>query len=803
MASRILRPHQKAVQQRVQERVVPDDRYNDNNNGDGNDEQEDEDNNSQPIEVRRVPEDQVQGLDQSQLSEVFTKVITATDPNVSKSIARFSYKEMAYKADPTVDHLAVHFAMDGFLIHTESDDAREQAHYLQSRTETEKKSTGTAYDLTHLNMLGVGAAAGATEKDDDDGSQRTLKNQFNFSERASQTFNNPMRDRMVVTEPPPTGTFSANVTHWEIYDTYMEDIERQLQLKAAKEKRSKFGGGDGDEKEVVDSKDVATANGAAAIKLTANEIVGLDRFATAVKFMERMVNHNSEADIFSDFKYFEDNSRDSKGSFLPLWRMTYDKARDKTVTAISWNRRYPDLFVVGFGSYDFTRPGTGLIACFSLKNTAWPEYTFSCDSGVMCLDFHPTHSALLAVGLYDGTVCVYDVRSKSNAPLYISADPKVKHTDPVWQVFWGKDEAGKNLNFYSISSDGRVTNWIMNKNELINEKVVELKLMMNPKTKEVSAGGITMNGASDSKSLVPLERKVASNGESGGMAAELDEDAAVAGLAGGCAIDFNKTHEHLFVVGTEEGAIHSYSKAYNSQFLRSFEGHHMAVYTVRWNPFHPGVFISCSADWTIKLWEVNTSTPIMSWDLNTSVADVAWAPWSSTVFAAITNDGKLRLYDLAVNKHEPVGETRVCKQKKPSLKDKDKVNPDKPPHMPTHLAFNPRDPVLSVGTNYAVLKILKLTSSQHRFPKHDEIDVSAEIQKLDRLLILPERPEERSPFTLGLSGVGFTGTIGLKKEDKKDKKNDKNADKPKADGLKSGAPTPRELPSKTPRTARG
>ena len=27
----------------------------------------------------------------------------------------------------------------------------------------------------------------------------------------------------------------------------------------------------------------------------------------------------------------------------------------------------------------------------------------------------------------------------------------------------------------------------------------------------------------------------------------------------------------------------------------------MAVYSVKWNPFHPRVFLSCSADWTVSL----------------------------------------------------------------------------------------------------------------------------------------------------------------------------------------------------------
>merc|ERR1712166_1391249 len=78
----------------------------------------------------------------------------------------------------------------------------------------------------------------------------------------------------------------------------------------------------------------------------------------------------------------------------------------------------------------------------------------------------PQHPSLVAVGCYDGTVMVFDVRMKVNRPMYFSTIKKRKHTDPVWQVIWQDEDIGKNLNFYSISSDGRVTNWAMIKNEL-------------------------------------------------------------------------------------------------------------------------------------------------------------------------------------------------------------------------------------------------------------------------------------------------------------------------------------------------
>lgn len=55
-------------------------------------------------------------------------------------------------------------------------------------------------------------------------------------------------------------------------------------------------------------------------------------------------------------------------------------------------------------------PAAGLVSVYSLKNPGHPEFSFSTASGMMCLDFHPEHPALLAVGCYDGHIAIFDVR---------------------------------------------------------------------------------------------------------------------------------------------------------------------------------------------------------------------------------------------------------------------------------------------------------------------------------------------------------------------------------------------------------
>ena len=307
----------------------------------------------------------------------------------------------------------------------------------------------------------------------------------------------------------------------------------------------------------------------------------------------------------------------------------------------------------------------------------------------MCLDFHPSHESVLAVGCYDGTVLVFDIRNKLNKPIFSSTVKTGKHSDPVWEVAWLKDDGVKSLNFFSISSDGRVTLWTLSKNELQHSDIMLLKL----------AG------------LVSSE----SDGQ---------EETSLVGLAGGCCMDLNSFTDHLFLVGTEEGRIHKCSKAYNSQYLETYEGHFMAIYAVRWNKLHPRVFLSASADWTVKLWDHESRQPLMSFDLGNAVGDVEWAPYSSTVFAAVTNDGKVHVFDLAENKHEAMCDQKVVR--------KSKV---------THVAFNPNpaSPILLVGDDRGGVLALKLSPNLRRTQASKKNDAKASEVKA------PEVP--RAPFS--------------------------------------------------------
>uniref|UniRef100_A0A8B9LP30 Dynein, axonemal, intermediate chain 1, paralog 2 n=1 Tax=Astyanax mexicanus TaxID=7994 RepID=A0A8B9LP30_ASTMX len=468
------------------------------------------------------PADQLD-LSEAELKEEFTRVLTANNPHAPQNIVRYSFKERSYKPISSVDQLAIHFVLEGNLLHKDSDEARRQRPAEASIEETEEKPD-TPADLTE-DTGDAEEGAGEERPDSVDVKsgkmERKVTNQFNYSERASQTLNNPPRERGCQTEPPPRAKFSATANQWEIYDAYVEELQKQEQ---SKEKQ----------KTLVSKKE--EDKGKKKMTVVENPSDDITKVAKVTKIIERMVTQNTFDDIAQDFKYFEDASdefREQEGTLLPLWKFQYDKAKHLSVTALCWNQKYKDLFAVGLGSYKFTKQGRGMLLFYSLKNSTYPEYIFTTLSGVMCLDIHKQLSSLVAVGFYDGSVGVYNLKEEGPQPIYKSTAKMGKHTDPVWQVKWQKDDIDNNHNFFSISSDGRVVLWTLVKNELVFTDIIRLSV----------EGSI-------------------SNGQEGMQ---------LPAMACGTSFDFHQQIDYLFLIGTEEGKIHKVSCSDHSSLLYCFK----------------------------------------------------------------------------------------------------------------------------------------------------------------------------------------------------------------------------------------
>ena len=154
--------------------------------------------------------------------------------------------------------------------------------------------------------------------------------------------------------------------------------------------------------------------------------------------------------------------------------------------------------------------------------------------------------------------------------------------------------------------------------------------------------------------------------------------------------------------------------------LRTFEAHSTPIYSLQWNSFLPTVFISCAAEWTVKIWDMDTPGPLYTFDLSAPAGDVAWAPYSrwttfyqmskeqclptvfSTTFAAVTYDGKVHVYDMHFDRYNPICVQQIVSGRKYKL---------------NHIAFNPSFPIIIVGDCQGRVISLKLSPNLRKQAK--------------------------------------------------------------------------------------
>lgn len=602
--------------------------------------------------------------------DMVERLLKAADPNSMSVPVLFDYRKEArvYKLAPSVGTVAMHLSLDGVCIRKVSAEAIQQEEDRERRLREVKVAA-----LAELNpdMLEDGAV-----------STSILKNQFNYSDRGSQTMNQKLKERAVLTDPPPSTGFGGMATAWAIYDAYEEErLQAEKQAELQRKQRAQQQG-------KADTTNAPIREENTAGTVSSEDIMKSSQFHTALKAMERMVNQNDCFDIIDDFKYWEDQSDLYKedGTLLPLWQFFTEKTKKRAVTYIALNNRYKDFFAVGYGSYEFQKAGKGGVMCYTLKNAvpttsggaplaASPEFGFFTESSVLCLAFHPVESSLLACGLYDGSVCVYDLRVKSDKrgqPLYHSNARTGKHLDPVWEIYW-KDSTTE-LSFNTISTDGRIVNWVLTKKELLSRDVLKL-----------STGECISN-----------------------------PEAMIMSQLGGTCMNYSAVHDRL-VVGTQEG--HVMLCTYSGQCVERYEGHQMAVYAARWNAFHPDIFVTCSGDWTVKVWLRSSTKPLLTFDLGDSVGDIAWAPYSSSVLAAVTASGKVCIFDLHKNKNEPLSMQTVVKNA-----------------QLTRVVFSHADPIVLVGDTRGTVLTLKLSPNLRVLSKakKGEADDAAAMRQIEK-----------------------------------------------------------------------
>ncbi|XP_078188307.1 dynein axonemal intermediate chain 4 isoform X2 [Callithrix jacchus] len=276
-----------------------------------------------------------------------------------------------------------------------------------------------------------------------------------------------------------------------------------------------------------------------------------------------------------------------------LWSFSCELTKGLNVSSLAWNKTNPDLLAVGYGHFGFKEQKRGLACCWSIKNPMWPERIYQSPYGVTAVDFSIGSPNLLAVGYHNGTIAIYNVRSNTNVPVLDSSESSQKHLGPVWQLQWIEQDRG------TTGDDKREILVSISADGRISKWVIRKGL--------------------DCYDLMRLKRTVAINKKGGEK--EKKDEALLSRQAPGMCFAFHPKGP---------------------------------VYKVTWNPFCHDVFLSCSADWGVIIWQQENVKPFLSFYPTTSVVyDVAWSPKSSYIFAA-ANENRVEIWDLHISTLDPL-----------------------------------------------------------------------------------------------------------------------------------------------------
>ena len=352
------------------------------------------------------------------------------------------------------------------------------------------------------------------------------------------------------------------------------------------------------------------------------------------------------------------SSSSSIPGLLKLWTFSCKEVEGLNVSSLVWNKANRDLLAVSYGPYDFNQAytGVGLIALWNLSNPESPLALLHApdDSGVTAIDFSSSNPSLLAAGLYDGSVCVYNVakilsgENQTGMP-DLCSDQLIPgtHTEAVWQVKYvstpNAEQGSENI--ISISTDGKVLEWTTHKGLQFEPLMVLKRARSAPEPGGAGAGKQPVDGKQADKSVDALS----ATGSEGLLSR----------TASGLTFDFPVSDRSQYIVGTEDGLLARCSVGYPEQYLDVVKAHSGPINRVRISPFLPNACLTASSDWSVRLWKMNISDknggssssakmrPLTytTDNVHEAMADIAWSPAVATRFASVARDGQIQIWD--------------------------------------------------------------------------------------------------------------------------------------------------------------
>ena len=335
-------------------------------------------------------------------------------------------------------------------------------------------------------------------------------------------------------------------------------------------------------------------------------------------------------DIFDIGETYYDEDEDSNTSHRNVVSHKYElgdlASQNRVVIGLEWSQHAQDLFMASFNdTNDFFSQQSGLIELWSLANRKSPDYTITYQTVLTTSIFHPFNPKIILGGTYTGQIVMWDTKSKpipiQKSPMGIGGSNATKtHSHPISCLSITGDN--NNATIISISSDGVMCEWAASNlsRPIYRTELHKKKLFPKIKFDEISA----------------------------------------------LSLSFNQANPKTFLIGADDYNIYNIATSElenKDNVLSVYKSHLGPVFCVDSYPFNPDatnqhtdLFISCSADWTTRLWSMNHfNEPLITFDQsNDYIYSCKWHPHNPSLFATADGMGKIDFWDINKDKEVPI-----------------------------------------------------------------------------------------------------------------------------------------------------
>ncbi|KAB8299312.1 hypothetical protein EYC80_001387 [Monilinia laxa] len=109
---------------------------------------------------------------------------------------------------------------------------------------------------------------------------------------------------------------------------------------------------------------------------------------------------------------------------------------------------------------------------------------------------------------------------------------------------------------------------------------------------------------------------------------------------------WSESNENQVAISSGDGSVKIFDTTVNDFPVGNYHEHSREVFAVHWNLVSKDTFVSSSWDGTIKLWNPNRTSSLLTLPTHSCTYSSAFSPHSPSVISSVSSDSHLRIFDL-------------------------------------------------------------------------------------------------------------------------------------------------------------